>query len=159
MLDKAILLLFLHLVLCSISSPLYPALRYSPGPVAGKAMSFQLQHSSSLQSQNPLAEEQEEEGFLSDSTEKRFVPRLPALLLQGVLVAVSPQPRSSSVSPKPSPMSRAMSCCPHQQGHTDGAGSGLLQGTEFSTELWGSAGMLEPLLSISAWSQRILISA
>ncbi|XP_023795675.1 somatoliberin isoform X1 [Cyanistes caeruleus] len=71
MLDKATLLLFLHLVTCSISSPLYPALRYSPGPAAGKAMSFQLQHSSSLQSHNPLAEEQEEEGLLTDPTEKR----------------------------------------------------------------------------------------
>ncbi|XP_031982970.1 somatoliberin [Corvus kubaryi] len=72
MLDKATLLLFLHLVTCSISSPLYPDLRYSPGPVAGKAMSFQLQHSSSLQSHNPLAEEREEEGLLTDPTEKRM---------------------------------------------------------------------------------------
>ncbi|XP_009067945.1 PREDICTED: somatoliberin [Acanthisitta chloris] len=71
MLDKATLLLFLHLVSCSISSPLYPALRYSPGPVAGKAMNFQLQHSSPLQSHNPSAEEQEEEG-LTDPTEKRM---------------------------------------------------------------------------------------
>ncbi|KAJ7403596.1 growth hormone releasing hormone [Pitangus sulphuratus] len=72
MLDKATLLLFLHLVACSISSPLYPALRYSPGPVAGKALSFQLQHSSPLQSQNPSAEEQEEEGLPADPTEKRM---------------------------------------------------------------------------------------
>ncbi|XP_051659031.1 somatoliberin [Manacus candei] len=72
MLDKATLLLFLHLVACSISSPLYPALRYSPGPVAGKATSFQLQHSSPLQSQNPSAEEQEEEGLLADPTGKRM---------------------------------------------------------------------------------------
>ncbi|XP_010018714.1 PREDICTED: somatoliberin [Nestor notabilis] len=71
MLDKATLLLFLHLVTCSISSPLYPALRYSPGLVAGKAMSFQLQHSSPLQSHNPSAEEQEEEGLLTDAAEKR----------------------------------------------------------------------------------------
>ncbi|KAM6120643.1 somatoliberin [Phoenicopterus ruber ruber] len=72
MLDKATLLLFLHLVACSISSPLYPALRYSPGPVAGKAVNFQLQHSSPLQSHNPSAEEQEEEGLLTDPTEKRM---------------------------------------------------------------------------------------
>ncbi|KAM6194420.1 somatoliberin [Sarcoramphus papa] len=72
MLDKATLLLFLHLVACSISSPLYPALRYSPGPVAGKAVNFQLQHSSPLKSHNPSAEEQEEEGLLTDSTEKRM---------------------------------------------------------------------------------------
>ncbi|KAM6052810.1 somatoliberin isoform 1-T1 [Theristicus caerulescens] len=72
MLDKATLLLFLHLVACSISSPLYPALRYSPEPVAGKAVNFQLQHSSPLQSHNPSAEEQEEEGLLTDPTEKRM---------------------------------------------------------------------------------------
>ncbi|PKU34468.1 somatoliberin [Limosa lapponica baueri] len=72
MLDKATLLLFLHLVACSISSPLYPALRYSPGPGAGKAVNFQLQHSSPLQSHNPLAEEQDEEGLLPDPTEKRM---------------------------------------------------------------------------------------
>ncbi|XP_026717984.1 somatoliberin isoform X2 [Athene cunicularia] len=74
MLDKATLLLFLHLVACSISSPLYPALRYSPGLVAGKAMNFQLQHSSPSQSQNPSAEEQEEEeeGLLTDSVERRM---------------------------------------------------------------------------------------
>uniref|UniRef100_A0A8C0EQ93 Somatoliberin n=1 Tax=Bubo bubo TaxID=30461 RepID=A0A8C0EQ93_BUBBB len=73
MLDKATLLLFLHLVTCTISSPLYPALRYSPGLVAGKAMNFQLQHSSPSQSHNPSAEEQEEEeGLLTDSAEKRM---------------------------------------------------------------------------------------
>ncbi|XP_074013688.1 somatoliberin [Numenius arquata] len=72
MLDKATLLLFLHLVSCSISSPLYPALRYSPGPGAGKAVNFQLQHSSPLQSHNPLVEEQDEEGLLPDPTEKRM---------------------------------------------------------------------------------------
>ncbi|XP_009695458.1 PREDICTED: somatoliberin [Cariama cristata] len=72
MLDKAILLLFLHLVACSISSPLYPALRYSAGPVAGKAMNFQPQHSSPLQSHNPSTEEKEEEGLLTDPTEKRM---------------------------------------------------------------------------------------
>ncbi|XP_009480993.1 somatoliberin [Pelecanus crispus] len=73
MLDKTTLLLFLHLVACSISSPLYPALRYSPEPVAGKAVNFQLQHSSLLQSHNPTAEEQEEvEGVSADPTEKRM---------------------------------------------------------------------------------------
>ncbi|XP_040463877.1 somatoliberin [Falco naumanni] len=72
MLDKAALLLFLHLVSCSISPPLYPALRYSPGLVAGKPVNFQLQHSSPLQSHNPLAEEQEEEGLLTEPTEKRM---------------------------------------------------------------------------------------
>ncbi|XP_009874856.1 PREDICTED: somatoliberin [Apaloderma vittatum] len=73
MLEKATLLLLLHLVACSISSPLYPALRYSPGPVAGNTVNFQLQHSSPLQSYDPLAEEQEEEmSFLTDPTEKRM---------------------------------------------------------------------------------------
>ncbi|XP_054029727.1 somatoliberin [Dryobates pubescens] len=71
MLDKVTLLLFLHLVACSISSPLYPALRYSPGLAAGKAVNFQLQHSSLLQSHDPSTEEQEEEGLLTDPTEKR----------------------------------------------------------------------------------------
>lgn len=69
--------------------------RFSPGPVAGKAVSFQLQHSSSLQSHSPLAEEQEEEGWLTDPTEKRFVPHLPALLLQRVLVTAQEQLSSS----------------------------------------------------------------
>lgn len=88
--------------------------RYSPGPVAAKAMSFQLQHSSSLESHNPLAEEQEEEGLLTDPNEKRFVPLLPAVLLQcaGYSVPPAQEQTSSPVSPKPSPMSRAMSCCP-----------------------------------------------
>ncbi|XP_035756743.1 somatoliberin [Egretta garzetta] len=72
MLGKATLLLFLHLVTCSISSPLYPALRYSPEPVTSKAVNFQLQHSSPLQSHNLSAEEQEEEGLLTDPTEKRM---------------------------------------------------------------------------------------
>ncbi|XP_068005947.1 somatoliberin [Melanerpes formicivorus] len=71
MLDKVTLLLFLHLVACSISSPLYPALRYSPGLAAGKAVHFQLQHSSPLQSHDPSTEQQEEEGLLTDPTEKR----------------------------------------------------------------------------------------
>ncbi|XP_071616300.1 somatoliberin isoform X1 [Heliangelus exortis] len=72
MLDKATLVLFLHLVSCSISSPLYPALRYSPGPVAGQVVNLQLQQSSPVQSHNPSAEEQEEEGLLTDPTEKRM---------------------------------------------------------------------------------------
>uniref|UniRef100_A0A8B9VJC3 Somatoliberin n=1 Tax=Anas zonorhyncha TaxID=75864 RepID=A0A8B9VJC3_9AVES len=72
MLDKATLLLFLHLVACSISSPLYPALRYSPGPVTGKAVNFQLQDHSPLQGHNPSTEEQDEEGLLTDPTEKRM---------------------------------------------------------------------------------------
>ncbi|XP_064024069.1 somatoliberin [Pogoniulus pusillus] len=71
MLDKATLLLFLHLVACSISSPLYPALRYSPGMAAGKAVNFQLQHSSPLQSHDLSAEEQEEKSLLTGPTEKR----------------------------------------------------------------------------------------
>lgn len=118
--------------------------RYSPGPVAGKAMSFQLQHSSSLQSHNPLAEEQEEEGLLTDPTEKRFVPHLPALLLQSVLVTVSPQPRSrpaAQLVPNHHPRPEACPAVPHQQGHTDRGrfiGPGLLQGTQFSTVLWES---------------------
>ncbi|XP_065501946.1 somatoliberin [Caloenas nicobarica] len=71
MLDKATLVLFLHLVACSISSPLHPALRNSPGPVAGQAVNFQLQHSSPLQSHNP-SEEQDKESLLTDPTEKRM---------------------------------------------------------------------------------------
>ncbi|NP_001035554.1 somatoliberin precursor [Gallus gallus] len=72
MLDKATLFLFLHLVTSSISSPLYPALRYSPGPVTGKAVNFQLLDHSLLQSHSPSAEEQDEEGLLTDPTEKRM---------------------------------------------------------------------------------------
>uniref|UniRef100_A0A8C4J211 Somatoliberin n=2 Tax=Dromaius novaehollandiae TaxID=8790 RepID=A0A8C4J211_DRONO len=72
MLDKATLLLFLHLVACSISSPLHPALRYNPGPAAGKAMNFQLQDNGPLQSHSPSVEEQDEEGLLTDPTEKRM---------------------------------------------------------------------------------------
>ncbi|KAK2529264.1 somatoliberin isoform X1 [Columba livia] len=71
MLDKATLVLFLHLVACSISSPLHPALRYSPGPVAGQAVNFQLQHSSPSQSHKP-SEEQDKEGLLTDPAEKRM---------------------------------------------------------------------------------------
>lgn len=56
--------------------------RYRPGPVAGKAVNFQIQHSSPLQSHNPSAEDQDEEGLLTDPAEKRFVPHLSALLQQ-----------------------------------------------------------------------------
>ncbi|XP_062445230.1 somatoliberin isoform X2 [Rhea pennata] len=72
MLDKATLLLFLHLVSCSICSPLYPAFRYNPGPVVGKAMNFQPQDNGPLQSHNPSVEKQDEEGLLTDPAEKRM---------------------------------------------------------------------------------------
>ncbi|XP_042690489.1 glucagon family neuropeptides-like isoform X1 [Centrocercus urophasianus] len=72
MLDKATLFLFLHLVASSISFPLYPALRYSPGPVTGKSVNFHLLDHSLLQSHSPSAEEQDEEGLLTDPTEKRM---------------------------------------------------------------------------------------
>lgn len=49
--------------------------------VAGKAVNFQLQRSSPLQSHDLSAEEQEEES-LTDPTEKRFVPHFSALLRQ-----------------------------------------------------------------------------
>lgn len=55
--------------------------RYSLEPVPGKAMNFQLQHISPLQSHSPSAEEQGQEGLLTDPTEKRLVPHLSALLL------------------------------------------------------------------------------
>ncbi|XP_066479580.1 somatoliberin [Tiliqua scincoides] len=72
MLDRALLLLFLHFVMCTLSSPLYPALRYSPLPISGKAVSFQLQESGPVQSHNLSVEEQEEENFLTDPAEKRM---------------------------------------------------------------------------------------
>ncbi|XP_028590845.2 somatoliberin [Podarcis muralis] len=72
MLDRAVLLLFLHFIMCSLSSPLYPALRYSPLPISGKAVSFQLQESGPVQSHNLSVEEQEEENFLTDPAEKRM---------------------------------------------------------------------------------------
>ncbi|CAM4548581.1 somatoliberin isoform X1 [Caretta caretta] len=74
MLHRAIFLLFLHLVMCSISSPLYPALRYNPLPISSKAVSFQLQDGSPVQSNNLSVEEQqqEEEGFLANPAEKRM---------------------------------------------------------------------------------------
>ncbi|XP_053102510.1 somatoliberin isoform X1 [Hemicordylus capensis] len=72
MLDRAIFLLFLHFVMCSLSSPLYPALRYSPLPITGKVVSFQLQESGPVQSHNLSVEEQEEGNFLTDSAEKRM---------------------------------------------------------------------------------------
>ncbi|XP_032623238.1 somatoliberin [Chelonoidis abingdonii] len=74
MLHRAIFLLFLHLVMCSISSPLYPALRYNPLPISSKTVSFQLQDGSPVQSNNLSVEEQqqEEEGFLANPAEKRM---------------------------------------------------------------------------------------
>nr|XP_025039804.1 somatoliberin isoform X1 [Pelodiscus sinensis] len=72
MLHRAIFLLFLHLVMCSISSPLYPALRYNPRPVSTNAVSFQLQDGSPVQNNNLSVEQQEEEGFLTNPAEKRM---------------------------------------------------------------------------------------
>ncbi|XP_034643842.1 LOW QUALITY PROTEIN: somatoliberin [Trachemys scripta elegans] len=74
MLHRAIFLLFLHLVMCSISSPLYPALRYNPLPISSKTVSFQLQDGSPVQSNNLSVEQQqqEEEGFLANPAEKRM---------------------------------------------------------------------------------------
>ncbi|XP_042317535.1 somatoliberin [Sceloporus undulatus] len=72
MLDRAILLLFLYFFMCSLSSPLYPTLRYSPLPISGKAVSFQLQESGPVQSHNLSVEEQEEENFLTSPAEKRI---------------------------------------------------------------------------------------
>ncbi|XP_060086894.1 somatoliberin [Heteronotia binoei] len=72
MLDRALLLLLLHFVMCSLSSPLYPSLRYTPLPISGKAVSFQLQESDPVQSHNLSVEEQEEENFLTDPAEKRM---------------------------------------------------------------------------------------
>ncbi|XP_009669476.2 somatoliberin [Struthio camelus] len=72
MLDKATLLLFLHLVACAISSPLHPALRYNPGPVAGKAVNFQAQDNGPLQSHSPSVEKQDEQGLLTDPIKKRM---------------------------------------------------------------------------------------
>lgn len=83
--------------------------RYNPGPVAGKAVNFQLQHSSPLQSHNPLAEEQKEEGLLTDPTEKRFVPHLSALLQQeyaGYDLPPAQEQISRSLSPTSTTKSR-----------------------------------------------------
>lgn len=66
--------------------------RYSPGPVAGQAVNFQLQHSSPSQSHNPT-EEQDKEGLLTNPAEKRFVPHLSALLQQEYAGYDLPQPR------------------------------------------------------------------
>uniref|UniRef100_A0A8C8VNJ3 Somatoliberin n=1 Tax=Pelusios castaneus TaxID=367368 RepID=A0A8C8VNJ3_9SAUR len=77
---RAIFLLFLHLVMCSISSPLYPALRYNPLPTSSKAVSFQLKDSRPVQSSNLSVEEQEEEeGFLANPAEKRMQRHADAL--------------------------------------------------------------------------------
>ncbi|KAM8798172.1 somatoliberin [Eudromia elegans] len=72
MLDKVTLLLLLHLVACSISSPLHPALRYESGSVPGKTTNFQLQDKSPLQSQNPSVEDQDKEGLPTDPVEERM---------------------------------------------------------------------------------------
>ncbi|XP_027722875.1 somatoliberin [Vombatus ursinus] len=68
---RVALLMVLHLLTCSRCSPLYPALRYSPLPVSGKEMSFQLGESSPAQSHN-LSMEEQEKGILMDSAEKRM---------------------------------------------------------------------------------------
>ncbi|XP_026520837.1 somatoliberin [Notechis scutatus] len=60
MLDRAIAFLFLHFVMCSLSPPLYPPLRYNPLSISGKAGSFQLQEISPVHSYNLSVEEQEE---------------------------------------------------------------------------------------------------
>ncbi|KAG8131801.1 hypothetical protein E2320_009704 [Naja naja] len=60
MLDRAIAFLFLCFVACSLSSPLYPPLRYNPLAISGKAGSFQLQEISPVHSHNLSVEEQEE---------------------------------------------------------------------------------------------------
>ncbi|XP_063153232.1 somatoliberin [Candoia aspera] len=70
MLDRATSILFLHFVMCSLSSPLYPALRYNPLSISGKAGSFQLQESGPVHSHNLSVEEQE--NFLSSPAEKRL---------------------------------------------------------------------------------------
>ncbi|XP_032073506.1 somatoliberin [Thamnophis elegans] len=64
MLDRAIAFLFLHFVMCSRSSPLYPPLRYNPISISGKAGSFQLQEISPVHSHN-LSVEEHVENFLS----------------------------------------------------------------------------------------------
>ncbi|XP_031805376.1 somatoliberin [Sarcophilus harrisii] len=71
MLTRVGLLMVLHLITCSHCSPLYPALRYHPLPASGKEMSFQLRGSSPVQGHNLPVEEQEE-GVLMDSAEKRM---------------------------------------------------------------------------------------
>ncbi|XP_007430302.2 somatoliberin [Python bivittatus] len=72
MLDRATPFLFFHFVMCSLSSPLYPALRYNPLSISGKAGNFQLQESGPVHSHNLSVEEQEEENFLSSPAEKRL---------------------------------------------------------------------------------------
>ncbi|XP_070600834.1 somatoliberin [Erythrolamprus reginae] len=64
MLDRAIAFLFLHFVVCSLSSPLYLPLRYNPISISGKAGSIQLQEIIPVHSHN-LSVEEEEENFLS----------------------------------------------------------------------------------------------
>nr|XP_020846444.1 somatoliberin [Phascolarctos cinereus] len=68
---RVALLMVLHLLTCSRCSPLYPTLRYNPLPISGKEMSFQLGESSPAQSHN-LSMEEQKEGILMDSAEKRM---------------------------------------------------------------------------------------
>ncbi|XP_070797808.1 somatoliberin [Pituophis catenifer annectens] len=70
MFDRAIVFLFLHFVMCSLSSPLYSPLRYNPISISGKAGSFQLQEISPVHSHN-LSVEEQVENFLSP-VEKRL---------------------------------------------------------------------------------------
>ncbi|XP_007474415.2 somatoliberin [Monodelphis domestica] len=65
------LLMVLHLITCSHCSLLYPTLRYNPLPVSGKEMSFQLFRRGSPAQNHNLSMEEEEEGILRDSAEKR----------------------------------------------------------------------------------------
>ncbi|KAK9404731.1 ghrh: putative protein [Crotalus adamanteus] len=71
MLDRATPFLFLHFVMSSFSSPLYPPLRYNPLSISGKAGSFQLQDSSPVHESHNLSVEEQEENFLSPA-EKRL---------------------------------------------------------------------------------------
>lgn len=145
-------------------------------------MNFQLQHSSPLQSHNLSAEEQEEEGLLTDPTEKRFVPHLSALLQQEY-TSYDPPPAQeqarrllSPISTKvqapaePCNCSRARSltimnvqhpAVPQQQGCTDGPGHRPRgpSGNIISTKPWESiCWSLEPLLSTPARRRRMVIS-
>ncbi|XP_074867864.1 somatoliberin [Carettochelys insculpta] len=74
MLHRAIFLLFLHLLVCSLASPLYPALRYNPPSISTKVANFQLQDGSPVLNNNLSVEEQpgEEDGFLTNAAEKRM---------------------------------------------------------------------------------------
>ncbi|KAJ6661119.1 hypothetical protein lerEdw1_016920 [Lerista edwardsae] len=52
--------------------PVLKGTGYSPLPISGEAVSFQLQESGPVQSHNFSLEEQEEENFLTDPAEKRM---------------------------------------------------------------------------------------